>query len=189
MITLVATAHNEEVHNRVFVDSILNQIDPDWKAIIFHNGTNPEFKDYVESREDKRLIYRESKEDTGKWGTDNRQITIEECDTDYIIQTSVQDYWLSQAIKYINEALTEEPSICIWDSINHLVGPCKILESELVWSKLDWGNFAIRASIAKRVGILHGGEFCADWLFVKDCIESGYMKKATKIPRVLTIHN
>ncbi len=198
-VTFVATAHNEFPSNRVFIDSILNQTqkvsEGGWKAVVWHNGDwghadhhtwNFKCDGFTHQPE-----YKCSETDEGNWGTKNRQEAINECDTDYIIQTSVQDYWLPQAVEYILKGLETSPDILVWNSINHLVGPCQVLDAQLAWSKLDWGNFAIRTDIARKVGINHGDKYTADWLFMQDALNSGLVDKSKilKINAVLTIHN
>lgn len=200
LITIVATAHNEDTPNRVFVHSMLNQIDKSYKAVVMHNGHNASMELWVNDQNDGAwneegtgyVKFKSSKVDTGNWGTANRQQAINECDTEYIIQTSVQDYWLPQATQIINNILKEKkPDILLWNSINHLVGPCQVLDSQLAWSKIDWGNFAIRTEIAKKVGIQHGDKYTADWLFIQDVLNSGLVgkDKIIKCTAVLTIHN
>lgn len=191
-LTIIATSHNEVVYNRAFVDSMEMQTDKskNWKAIVWNNGESEEMWNGV-AEYSNRIIYKESEKDSEKWGTENRQQAINECDTDYIIQTSIQDYWLHQAMEYILKGLEKGPDILIWNSINHLISPCQILDAQVAWSKLDWGNFAIRTDIAKKIGIKHGEQYCADYLFIKDCLDSGLVdtKKILKINAILTIHN
>lgn len=194
LVTFIATSFNEPWFNRAFINSIIAQTDnSNFKAIVFNNGPSTVEAIDKQIQEDIHLdclIYKESKINTDNWGTVNRQTGIEECETEYIIQTSIQDYWLPQAVEYINKALIEySPDILIWNSINHLTGLCEVLDAQLAWSKIDWGNFAIKTDIAKKIGIKHGDQFCADWLFIKDCIDSGLVKNVKKINGVLTIHN
>lgn len=191
MITYIATAYNEVRHNRPFIESILNQTDSEWEAVIYHNGPNPEMREYIEGYKDDRLVYMESDVNSGNWGTKNRQHGIDLCDSDYIIQTSVQDYWLPQANEYINKCINSNnrPEIVYWNSINHVVGPCLVLDGQLAWSKCDWGQFALKTWIAKKVGIQRGDVYCGDWAFMEDVLKSGYIKNTVKINGVLTCHN
>lgn len=190
-LSIIATAHKEKKANRVFLQSMdMQTCQKGWNAYVWQNGMRGDLLDSVCDTES--VQYKNSDTDTGNWGTANRQRAIDECVTDYIIQTSIQDYWLPQSIEYILKAIERHsPDLIIWDSINHLVGPCKVLESALEWSKIDWGNFAIRTDIAKAVGINHGDQYCADWLFIQDVLNSGLVdeKKILKIPYILTIHN
>jgi len=191
LVTFIAVCHNEVRHNRPFIDSMLSQIDTNWKAIVYHNGPNERMKEWVESYHDERLIYMESAVDEGNWGTANRQRAIDTCTTSYIVQTSIQDYWLPQAVKYINETIVKhDPQIMVWDSINHLVGPCLKLDGQLAWSKCDWGQFALKTWIAKKVGIKRGDVYCGDWAFVEEVLKSGYIsKQPIKLGAILTCHN
>lgn len=196
-ITIVATSHNESKWNRAFIQSMQmqtalykhNELQNNWTAIIYNNGLcdDGELKHYCYGL--KNIIYIESSVDTGNWGTANRQDIINKCQTDYILQTSIQDYFLPDAINYILRGLETEPDILLWNSINHLVGPCKVLDAKLEWSKLDWGNFAIKTSIAKQVGINHGNTYCADWNFINDCLTAKLIKTAKKLDYILTCHN
>lgn len=190
-LTFIATAHNETWFNRSFINSIVAQTNCDFEAVIYHNGHNKELREYIENEVHlPQLRYRESETDTGSWGTRNRQVAINECKTEYIIQTSIQDYWLPQAVDYILKGLEQSPDILLWDSINHLVGPCQVLNAKMTWSKIDWGNFAIKTSIAKQMKIKHG-EYCSDWLFIKECIDRKLINpiKILKLNAILTIHN
>lgn len=190
LITFIATAFNEPAHQCLFVDAMRNQTDKNFEAIVYHNGHSSLLSAYIDGIEE--IEYEESDINTGMWGTVNRQTAIEECNTGYIIQTSVQDYWLPQAVEYINKLLSEQkPDILLWNSINHLVGPCQVLDAQLAWSKVDWGNFAIRTDIAKKVGIQHGDKYTADWLFIQDVMNSGLVdqSKIIKCQGIFTIHN
>lgn len=189
-LTIVATAHNEPSYNRMFIDSMLNQTDQNFKAIVFHNGQNNELCDYIHGLKRDNILYQESETDTGLWGTVNRQTAIDECDTEYIIQTSIQDVWLPQSIHYINKTIDRTSvDIIYWDTINHIVGECKVLDGQLAWAHCDWGQFAIRTSIAKAVGVQRGAVYCGDWAFVEDCLNSGLIKTKCKLPLILNIHN
>jgi hypothetical protein len=199
LITFIAPAHNEPEYDRVFVTSMLAQTCQEFHAVVFNNGPDEEHIDswiidqnvgWSEEYSD-HIQFKKSVTDSGNWGTKNRQTAIEECRTEYIIQTSISDYWLPQAVDIITKALQANPDsdILVWNSINHLIAPCRVLDAELAWSKLDWGNFAIRTSIAKEVGINHGHTYCADWNFITDCLNKGLIKKAIKLQDILTIHN
>ncbi len=190
-LTIVATAFNEPYYNRAFIYSMLCQtVKTNWKAIVFHNGPNEDFKNDMSGMND-NIVYRESEVNTGQWGCRNRQTMIDECDTDYILQTSVQDYFLPQACEYMLQGLEKDPDILLVNSINHLVGPCQVLDSKLEWSKADWGNVIIRTSIAKQIPIRFGDQYCGDWGYFKDIIDSGLLnqKKLLKLNAIINCHN
>jgi len=187
LITFIATAFNEPFYNKSFITSIMMQTDKNFNAIVWNNG----LANIPDNVIDNDILYRSSERNTGNWGTANRQQAIDECTTEYIIQTSVQDYWLPQSVEYINKVLDEhKPDILIWNSVNHLVGPCQVLDSTVAWSKIDWGNFALRTDIARKVRIRQS-EYCSDFLYLQDLIQGGHIdpKKIMKLPLLLTIHN
>jgi hypothetical protein len=188
MVTFIAPAFNERFETYTFIGSMLCQKDPNWKAIIYHNGPNKWLKYFVESFADSRLTYKESATNTGAWGCYNREDCIQNLvDTEYIVQTSIQDFWIPNAVSAIIEQKGSD--FIYWNSINHLAGYHNILESRPEIDHIDWGNFAIKTSIARQIGIRHPEEFTADGLFVTDCMNSGLVNSQVKIPLILTIHN
>lgn len=206
MVTFVATSFEEEFDPYVFIGSMLCQKNRNWKAIIYNNGPNPWMKQIleeiqqprvrynhwlktvIESFNDSRLIYLESELNTGGWGCYNRNDAINNLvDTEYVVQTSIQDYWLPNAV---DDILAQSGNDFIyWDSINHLSGYQNILHAMPVMRYIDWGNFAIKTSIAKQIGINSPEAFNADWFFVRDCIAEGLIVKSKKLNQILTIHN
>jgi hypothetical protein len=188
MVTFVAPAFNEKFETYIFIGAMICQKDPNWKAIIYHNGPNKWLKYFVDSFGDKRLIYKESATNTEAWGTYNRIDAINNLvDTKYVVQTSIQDYWFPNTVSSIMEHLEED--FIYWNSINHLAGYENVLDCQPIVDHIDWGNFAIRTDIAKQVGINKPTEFTADGLFVTDCMNSGLIKRQLKLNKVLTIHN
>jgi hypothetical protein len=188
MVTFVAPAFNEQFETYIFIGSMLCQKDPNWKAIIYHNGPNKWLKYFVNSFGDPRLVYRESETNTEAWGTFNRIDAINNLvDTELIVQTSVQDYWLPNAVGDILEHIGQD--FIYWNSINHLVGYANILNSRPEIDHIDWGNFAIKTDIARQVGIQKPTEFTADGIFVTDCVSSGLLNSIVKVEKILTIHN
>jgi len=183
MTTFIAPAHYESNCNMAFIDSMLNQTSKDWRAIVIHNGENEELS------KDKRLLdprfeFIET-EDSGAWGTYNRITCIENCKTEYIIQSSIQDMWIKTAVEEINKC---NEDFLYWNSLNHIFG-YSLLDSLPVTGRIDWGNFRVKTEIAKKVGISRPTEFCADGIFVHDLMKSGLVKSIRKINKILTIHN
>lgn len=193
MITFIAPAFNEKYSPLMFIGSMACQTNNNWKAIIFHNGSNPIMEDEVDMIIDKydlndKISYFSSETNTSNWGTYNRKYCISELvTTSHVIQTSIQDYWMPVAVEEISKHLDKD--FIHWNSINHLFGYHGMLNSAPEPGRIDWGNFAIKTDIAKKVGIRYPREFTADGLFVKDCLQSGLVKTTTKLPQILTIHN
>lgn len=200
MITFVAPAFNEPVERRPLIDSLIAQSNPTWKLIVYHNGPNSEYRAWVDSYNDSRIEYRESQTNTGAWGCYNRQHALETLEPGknleglYIVQTSIQDTYREDAVEWMHKILrdtnttTRIPDIILWDSINHLTGPDPLI-SEMAPGKIDWGNAAVRTSLAKLAGINFPEEFMADWLFFKTIMDIEPMWSMVKINEILTKHN
>ena len=189
MITFVATAHLENAPNRPFIDSILAQKDPNWKAIIYHNGPNKQLQEWIEAIDDSRLSYTESIVDNGNWGTANRADAIHQIvATDYIINTSIQDYYTQNAVQEINKMIEQGADLISWRGINHLFNFNEV-NGELAFGMIDWGQWCVKTEYIKKTGIVNGREFASDWFTLKAIIDSRQIKNYKKINSILHIHN
>jgi len=185
MITFIAPTYNEIVEPYLFISSLLLQKNNNWKAIIYSNGINPNCKNIVEHFNDSRIIYKESPENTGFWGCYNRIDALKNIvDTEYVCQTSIQDYFTPNAV---GDILSKNGNDFIyWNSIhNHF--DWQILNAEMKLNKIDWGNFTVKTNIAKLVGINQPEYSGADGAFVEDILP--HLKSIVKIDKILTIHN
>jgi len=189
MVTVIATAFNEPRHNSPFVESMLSQKDTKWNALIYHNGPNQEMKEWIESYKDHRLSYKESQINTGQWGTVNRHDAVKNIiKTSYCINSSIQDYYLPNAIQEINNVLESKPDLVHWQAINHLFR-YSVLNGEIAWGHIDWGQFCVKTEYIKNTGIVKADNFSGDWHTLQAIIQKGYIRKINKIDKILCIHN
>lgn len=187
MITFVATAYEETVDAYCFTASLINQTDPRWKAVIYCDKPNPYIKQVVELLNDSRITYIENLEAKGKWGHYNRVEALNTLvDTEFILQTSIQDYYIPTTVGEILKYEKKADLIyfnCLHNHFNY-----ETLNSQLRQCRIDWGSFAVRTSIAKKVGINHPESGVADGVFVEQlCKYPGLV--AVKINKTLTVHN
>ena len=183
MVTFVATAFEEKYDAHVFIGSLLCQKNPNWRAIIYANGHNQYISSLIGNIPDERITYRFSMENTGYWGCFNRIKALEEVNTEYVVQSSIQDYYLPNAV---GEILSDNEDLIFWNSLhNHF--DWELLNTKLKISHIDWGCFAIKTEIAKRVGIKKATESYSDGQFVEDCLLLSPTLR--KIHKTLTIHN
>ncbi len=187
IVTFVLISYNEVNDYYVSIGSLLCQKNPHWKAIVYHDGPNNYARAIVEGFNDPRIRYIEAPTNRGAWGCYNRIDALNNMvDTEYAIQGTVQEYFAPVLVNLIYD--NREVDIILWDTVHHHFGYC-VLNVEPRINKVDWCNFAIKTSIAKAVGIKDPTSFRADGEFVQDCMASGLVKTATKIPRVFTIKN
>ncbi len=189
-ICFIAPAFNEVKYNRSLIDSLLNQDSDQWKCIIYHNGRNSEMKEWVAGYNDSRLLYLESVTNTEMWGCQNRiDALYNHVDTEYVIQTSIQDYYVKNAVKMIlGRMMNEKADICYWNSV-YPQRQLEIFDTDITVSKIDWGNFCMPTDIARRIGIPEPDKITADGITVEKGIREGHFVERSKIDRVLTIKN
>jgi len=189
LVTFILPSYQEESWNIAAINSLIAQKDPLWKAIVFNNGPNDLMRARVQLLQDSRFTYEESGTNTGSWGTFNRATAVKYLvDTPYCIQSSIQDYWMGNAVEEINKQLLDEPDIITWPGLNHIFNYDRV-EGLLEWSKIDWGQACIKTDHYKRTGIVRPQEFCADWFTFKEMMKQGLLKKRNRIEKTLTIHN
>lgn len=186
MITFVATSYKEKYDPYQFISCLLLQTDPRWKCIICCDGQNDDVDKAVEFFNDSRIsIYKELTA-KGSWGHPNRKKALDELvDTEFVIQTSIQDYYLPNTVSSILEFKDYDLVYfnCIHHSFNY-----NILSSELIRCRIDWGSFAVRTSIAKSVGIQDVESSICDGLFAEKCAAYPDIKIG-KLDVILTVHN
>lgn len=187
-ICFVAPAFNEKRHQCPIVESLLNQTDNRWKLLVYHNGPcTSDMQEWISSYNDPRIQYTESLMNTGQWGTANRADAIARLvNTPYIVNTSVQDYYIQIAVAEIMKCISAGMEFIHWQAINHLFN-YSILSGEIAFGHLDWGQVCVKTELLKKVGIVKPQEFCSDWFTFQTVLP--LCKKKQKINQVLTVHN
>jgi hypothetical protein len=187
MVTFLATAYGEKYDAHMFVGALLCQTNPSWKLIVYHDGPNPSMQRIVASFGDSRITYKESPARVGSWGAPNRIDALHTMvDTEYVVQSSVQDYWCPTIVE---EIASQRPADFIyWNSV-HYSRDYTLLEVEPKVGSIDWGNFAIKTELARKIGINNPESYTADGEFVLDAMRSPYVHTKAKIAKILTIKN
>jgi hypothetical protein len=186
MITFIATSHKEKNEAHMFISSLLLQTNPNWKCIIYNDGQNDFIRNVVNKYNDSRISYYESENVTGFWGHHNRKKALDLVNTDFLIQTSIQDYYIPTAVDDILSQTNNNDLILFNCLHNHF--KYSVLYCEPMVGKVDWGSHAIRTSIAKEVGIRFPESSTSDGIFVVDCM-SHIGLRYCKIEKILTVHN
>lgn len=186
MITFVATAYKETIDAYQFISCLLLQTNPNWKCIIYCDEPNSYIKKCIETFDDSRISYKENIKATGFWGHYNRQEALYNLvNTEYVIQTSIQDYYTPNTVDLISQNINKYDFIffnCIHNHRNH-----NILISEPKCTFIDWGSFVVKTEIARNIGYIIESA-TSDGLFVEECFKIKDLK-SIKIDKVLTVHN
>lgn len=185
IVTFVVITFREEWEPYMFIGMLKCMKSPNWKAIIWHDEMHPRLKKIVEDFGDDRITYIET-ENRGAWGAYNRIDALELVDTEFVVQCTIQEYYIPMFINYIEA--NQSNDFIYWPCTHHSFR-YEILNAEPKRAHIDWSNFAIRTHIARKVGINYPEAYMGDGLFVEDCIASGLIKKKVKINKILNIKN
>ena len=187
MITFVAAAYKETTEAMVFLSSLITQTNPNWKCIVYCDAPNEYIKKLIVSLNDSRIMYYENESPKGYWGHYNREYALQNLvGTDFVIQTSIQDYYCPIAVEEILR-YSDKHNFIFFDGVSHL-NYGQTLNTEPRKERIDWGNFAIRTAIAKRNGINNLESPTCDGEFVEECFKN-YSIQWFKSNKVLTFHN
>lgn len=185
MLTFIATAYKETNEVIIFVNSLLLQTNSNWKLIIYCDEPNNFIENYINSLNDNRIKLFKNDVAKGYWGHYNRIEALNIVDTEFVIQTSVQDYYIPTTVQELINFSSFD--LVYYNAIhNHL--NYTVLDSELVRCKIDWGSFMIRTRIGKEVGIKYPQSSICDGIYVEDLIKYNKIR-IYKINKILTVHN
>jgi hypothetical protein len=186
MITFIATAYKETIDSYQFISSLMLQKNPNWKCIIHCDEKNEYIEECVNFfKTDKiKLVYNDSS--TGYWGHYNRKNSLDLVKTEFVIQTSIQDYYTPNTVDELLLALTDCDMVMYNCVHNHL--RYDVLDTISKICKIDWGSFVLRTEIAKKVGINQPEHKWCDGIFVEECTKYPNIK-IKKLNKILTVHN
>jgi len=187
MITFVATAYKEHYDPYMFISSLLLQTNKNWKCIVYCDGYNEHIKNIVTNFNDERIVYINSETNTGTWGHFNRLDSLNRLiDTEFFIQTSIQDYYLPNTVDLILNDSNNFDFIhfnCLHNHINY-----ELLNTTPNIGQIDWGCYAVRTSVGKIVGINRPDYSGCDGFFAEELMRFPNIR-VKKINKILTIHN
>lgn len=187
MISFIVTAYKEKTEANIFINSLLLQDNPNWECIVYCDEHNDYIKNLLETIGDSRFRYYENEIAKGYWGHENRKYALENLvQGDFVIQTSIQDYYIPTTISII-EPLTNNYDFIFFDCIHNGFG-YEILRTQPQICKIDWGSFVVRTQLAKKVGIENINSRITDGIFVERLFRIPKLKYY-KINKILTIHN
>lgn len=186
IVTFVVITYKEQWEPYMFIGMLKCMKNPNWKAIIWHDGPNPTMKAIVEAFGDERIQYMENEENKGSWGCYNRIAALDMVDTEFVVQTTIQEYYMPVFVDYIEQ--NKNNDLIYWPCIHHSFD-YNILNAEPVRGRMDWSNFALKTHIARKVGINYPTAYMADGLFIEDVMKSNLVKKKIRVERLLNIKN
>jgi hypothetical protein len=187
MITFVATAYQETYDIYQFLSCLFLQTNQNWKCIIYCDTKNEFIENAIKFYNDDRIKYVYRDTPSMFWGHYNRKDALDNMvDTEFVIQTSVQDYYTPNTVDEILKISDNFDFIyfdCIHNHKNH-----DVLITKPKICQIDWGCFAIRTELAKLNGINNLTSEMCDGIFVEECFRNLKLR-VHKINKILTVHN
>lgn len=192
-VLFVLPSFGEVESMKMCIASLRCQTNPNWEATIINNGPNKEMLEVgrLMCQMDPRVWYTDTEVDTGT-PTHNRLNGVKAewgPNADIITTSSIQDYYLPNAVDEIIKAAQTGAEFIIWNSMNHHYNANAILYAEPKINCIDWGNFALTTEVAKREWMPYEpiNDHHADGVFAEHLAKLNL--KTHKIDKVLTIHN
>lgn len=187
ILTFVATAYKEVYEPYMFVHAMMCQSNPNWKCIIYCDEPNQHVVNAVSIFKDDRFKIVSNETATGYWGHFNRKRALNEMvDTEFVIQSSVQDYYTPNTV---DEILRQSNAFdfIYFDMLHNHYGH-DVLETLPKVNHIDWGSYAVRTSIAKRLNIDDPKIGNSDGYFAEKCFFDPDVK-SIKLDKILVVHN
>ena len=185
-ITFVTTAYKETYDPYMFVSSLLLQKNSNWKCIIYCDEANQQVVDAVNLFKDDRFKVVANETATKYWGHYNRKRALHELvDSEFVIQTSIQDYYTPNAVE---EILGHSTFDFIYFDMIHNHFNYEVLDTIPERNHIDWGSFAVRTSVAKRIDIVDLQACNCDGIFAERCFLDPDVR-SIKLEKILAVHN
>jgi hypothetical protein len=199
-LTIIAVTYGHSLAQlRVFCGSLQTQTDPNWQCYICHDG--PPDENFIQAKEDfkndPRLVFINSEVRNGYWGHPNRKWVVENFPMqEYIHHTNVDNYYCPPFVHMMLDAAKREKSDLVICPIVHSYAGgnsrtefYRVLDCEPRLNWIDFCGYIIKTDIMKELGFRHVTFTGQDGMIPHEGIAWGVIKKVSKVPHVLSVHN
>lgn len=198
ILKIIAVSYRRPIALRLLCDSFRVQTNPNWELHICHDGSYPGGDlDLITNQEpkisdDKRIFFYNSAKRKGEYGHPNRKQMLDrlECkDDDFILLTNDDNYYVPHFVERVMSAAAKTVGMVYCDMLHNYYS-YEVLRTELAVNHIDMGAFAVRASVAKKVGF-NSTKFEADGIYAVECMRYCQEKglRTIKIKGILFVHN
>jgi hypothetical protein len=177
----------------MLIDNFLIQSNPNWRLYIVYDGEAPkEIKQVIDGYIDKRISFKESETRCQQYGHPNRRLALRQLigsPNDFVLITNEDNQYIPKFVEYfINEAKANVGFI--YCNTVHSYLKYNMLVTQVKENHIDMGSFAVRLSIAQKVGFNHV-HLSADGKYAEECFvacrKAGLM--AVHINKPIFCHN
>lgn len=204
-LSIVAVSYERFGELQVFVQSVINQTQNNWKLHVLHDGHNEKFCSIMEGyRQDNpmRISYECTDTRFNDYGHSLREIGLEKATGKYILITNADNYYSPKALEFINSAIehnAQKPDVVMFDMVHSHRNPgirkapsYSFLKVIYKRNFIDIGAAVTETSLAKSAGFADKS-YAADATYFENILQKklggGSKLIVAKIPRVLLVHN
>jgi len=201
-ITVVCVAYRRYRNLPVLIHAFLAQTLQNFKLLVIHDGHDAEMEalltPYRQQHPD-AFDFRFTDRRYNDYGHSLREIGIGLADTEYLLITNDDNYYVPRFLEYmfmpIHRQPDAPPDIVFCDMIHshHNPGlrqqlPYNPFETRPERNFIDMGCFIARTALAKQVGFRDKG-FAGDATYFEDLVHAVAEPRVVKIPMTLFVHN
>jgi hypothetical protein len=202
-ITIICVAYKRYKKIHVLIHSLICQSLDNWKLHIIHDGYDQKMDELLAPYRDKypQIRYEFTTTRHNDYGHTLRDIGIEQADTEYILITNDDNYYVPEFLKLMFAEISQaDLDMLLCDMVHsHLDSGQKEMRYQAdtygFFStfpknfKVDIGCFIVRTVLAKQVGF-RDKSFTGDGIFVEDIIAAaGEELRIGKLNKILFVHN
>lgn len=188
-IDFIVPTYNRHDQIRSMLHSLVSQYDSDWSAnVIIDDIENDMMIDIIKDINNERIRYTFTGHRYNDWGHTPREMGKQLSDSQYVIMTGDDNYYVPTTVSEIKKAAAENntPGLIYWDMIHSHLN-YKLLECKLLFGQIDMGAFATRRDIAQKIKL--NNTYTADGWFIHDLNTIFPNEDKIKIDKVLFVHN
>lgn len=190
---VICAAYQRVIPLRILIDSFLDQTNSNWKLYVIHDGPIPkEVKLIMNRYSDDRITFSYTETRNAQSGFGNRDMMIKSIIgdlDDFVMSTNDDNYYVPTFVDEMLKLITPTAGIIYCNMIHSHFG-YSLLSTILQKYYIDMGAFAIKLTLAKKIGITDRTDV-ADGVFVEACLKECNRVGMTthKSEKILFIHN
>ncbi len=193
ILKVIVVAYKRAIPLRMLIDCFMVQTSQSWELSIIHDGPAPdEVCEVIGLYEDKRIKWYQSAKREGNYGHPNRKKLLENLSIsqdDFVLITNDDNYYTPNFVATVLNNNTKSVGMVYWNMLHNYYS-YDVLNTQPRINNIDMGAFAVRGTIAKKVGF-NSTKFEADGIYceavVRYCQENKY--RVMKLDKIMFIHN
>lgn len=173
------------------ITSLIMQTFTNWKLILIHDGPGTgEVDSFIRAVNDDRIEYIETEQQVGNWGHAIRSEYINKVQSEYLVITNPDNYYVPVFLEYMLKPLIANPDL-VASYCNQMVHSYRAWAAQscmLARGYLDCGGVILRTKQAQEVG-WKSLDHSADWIYFSEIIQRYGAKKWAVVKGCLFVHN